>query len=154
MSWSRTKTLSTVLFVSLAFNLFLGGAMVGRWGWHGGGHHERGSKHWGAKLWLSRALGDEAAPKVEKIWEAHRAVMKPLREDAKQARKAIHQALSADPFDAAAYERALTTSLERGTAARAGHHAFMSELAAVLTPEQRAKLASFAGRKRWRHRRE
>ena len=80
--------------------------------------------------------------------------MKPLREDAKQARKAIHQALSADPFDAAAYTRALNTSLERATAARAGRHAFMIELAAVLTPEQRAKLANFAGGKRWRHRRE
>jgi len=57
-----------VLFASLAFNLFLGGA----------------------KVWLSRALGDEATPKVEKMREARRVVMKPLREDAKQARKAIH----------------------------------------------------------------
>lgn len=93
--------------------------MVGHWGWHGGGHHERGSKHWGAKLWLSRALGDETAPKVEKMWQAQRLVMKPLREDAKQARKSIRQILPAEPFDAAAYDPALNTSLESGTAARA-----------------------------------
>jgi Spy/CpxP family protein refolding chaperone len=119
MSWRRTRTLSTVLFVSLAFNLFLGGAMVEHWGWNGGGHHEHGSKHWGAKLWLSRALGDETAPKVEKMWQAQRLVMKPLREDAKQARKSIRQILPAEPFDAAAYDPALNTKLESGTAARA-----------------------------------
>jgi Spy/CpxP family protein refolding chaperone len=80
--------------------------------------------------------------------------MKPLREDAKQARKAIHKILPADPFDAAAYDPALNTSLESGAAARAGHHAFMIKLAAVLTREQRTTLANFAGRKRWRHSRE
>ena len=32
MSWSRARTLSVVLFVSLALNLFLAGAMAGRWG--------------------------------------------------------------------------------------------------------------------------
>lgn len=153
MSWTRTKTLSVALFVSLAINLFLGGAMVGRWGWHGG-HHDGGGRPWGAKFWLGRALGEEAAPKVEKLWDAHRAKLKPLRAEAKQARGAIHAALSATPFNSAAYAKALDVSLEKRTAIRANHHAFMIELAATLTPEQRAKLAKFAGRKRWKHNRE
>ena len=149
MSWSRTKTLSVALFLSLAVNLFLGGAMVGRWGWHGD-HHEGGGRHWGAKFWLERALGDDAAPKVEAMWEAHREAMKPLREEAKQAREAVHASLSADPFDADAYARALDDSLAKSMALRGSHHAFMIELAGSLTPKQRAKLADFAGRKRWR----
>lgn len=153
MNWTRTKTLAVVLFVSLALNLFLAGSMVGRWSGHG--RHAWGeNKHWGAKYWLSHTLGDEAAPKVEAMWDTHRAKLKPLREEAKQARGAIQQALAADPFDAEAYAAALQHSLERGMAVRASHHAFMIDLARVLTPEQRAKLAEHAGRKRWRHRRE
>ena len=153
MSWTRTKTLSVALFVSLALNLFIGGAMVGRWGWHGG-YHEGGGRHWGAKFWLGRALGEEAAPKVEKLWEAHRAQLQPLRTEAKQAREAIHATLAADPFDAEAYTAALDASLEKRTAIRASHHAFMIELATTLSPAQRAKLAEFATHRRWRHHRE
>lgn len=153
MSWSRTKTLSVALFISLALNLLIGGAMIGRWGWHGD-HHDRGGGHWGARFWLERALGDEAAPKVEKLWDEHRAQLEPLRAASKQAREDVRAALSARNFDAEAYARALDISLERSMAIRASHHAFMTQLAATLTPEQRAKLAEFAGRKRWRRHRE
>jgi Spy/CpxP family protein refolding chaperone len=152
MSWTRTKTLSVVLFVSLAFNLFWAGTMVGRWGWHGGDHGEVG-RHFGAKFWLGRALGDEAAPKVEKMWEAHRTKMKPLREESKQARAKIHATLAATPFDSDAYAEALAASLDRRMAIRASHHAFMIELAEILTPEQRAKLAEYASHERRRHHR-
>lgn len=152
MSWTRSKTLSAVLFASLALNLFLAGTMAGRWGWHGN-DHGGGGRHWGTKVWLDKALGEDAAPKVEKMWEAHRAAMRPRREAAKQERAAIQAALSADPFDPAAYAKALDTSLEQRMAMRASHHAFMVELASVLTPAERAKLAEFAGRKRWRHHR-
>jgi uncharacterized membrane protein len=153
MSWTRTKTLSVVVFVSLALNLFLAGTMVGRWGWQGG-HHEGANRHWGAKFWLGRALGEEAAPKVEKMWEAHRARMQPLRAASKQSRQAVSTTLSAEPFDPDAYAKALDTSLAKSMAMRASHHAFMIELAATLSPEERAKLAAFAGRKRWRRYRE
>lgn len=152
MSWSRTRTLSVVLFVSLALNLFLAGTMVGRWGGPGG--HGGEGRHWGAKFWLSQALGADAAPKVEAMWEARRAKLEPMREAARQSHRAIKTALSADPFDPNAYARALEDSLSRRTAIRASHHAFMIELAGVLTPEQRAKLAEHAGRRRWRHHRQ
>jgi len=153
MNWSRTKTLSLALFISLAFNLLIGGVMIGRWGWHGD-HHDRGGTHWGARIWLEWALGDEAAPKVERLWDAHRAQLKPLREASKQARAKVNSTLSADPFDAPAYAAALDESLEKSMAIRATHHAFMIELAASLTPEQRAKLSEFAGRKHWRRHRD
>jgi len=153
MSWSRTKTLSVALFLSLVVNLLVGGAMIGHWGWHGD-HHDRGGKHWSARFWLKHALGDKGAPKVEKLWEAHRAQLKPLRAASKQARSDVHAALSAKDFDAEAYARALDASLQKSMAIRATHHAFMIELAATLTPEQRAKLAEFAGRKRWRRHRD
>jgi Spy/CpxP family protein refolding chaperone len=149
MTWSRTKTLSVALFLSLALNLLIGGAMIGRWGWHGD-HHDRGGRHWGARFWLERALGEEAAPKVEKLWDAHRQQLKPLRKASKQARIEVQAALSAEKFDAETYAKALDASLEKSMAIRASHHAFMTELATTLTPEQRAKLAEFAGRKRWR----
>lgn len=149
MSWSRTKTLTVALFLSLAVNLFLGGAMVGRWGWHGG-HNDLGGGHWGAKFWLSRALGEDAGGTVEKKWNAHQEDLKPLREKSRLARAAVQAALSAEPFDPAAYDRALKDSLAKSTEIRTSHHAFMVDLAGSLTAEQRAKLADFAGRKRWR----
>lgn len=148
--WNRGKTLAVALFVSLAVNLFLAGAMVGRWGWHGDGFGHR-DRHWGPKVWLTEAVGEEAAPRITAMWEAHRAAIDPLRDASRAARDAVHQSLVAEPFDQAAYAGALAESLDRSMAVRAAHHAFMVELAAALTPEQRARMAEFAGRKRWRH---
>jgi Spy/CpxP family protein refolding chaperone len=153
MSWSRTRTLSVVLFVSLTLNLFLAGTMAGRWV-GAGGHFGGEGRHWGAKFWLNQALGDEATPKVEAMWEVYRAKLEPMRKAARQSRHAIKAALSADPFDPNAYARPLEDSLNQRTGIRASHHDFMIELTSVLPPEQRVKLAERAGGRRWRHHRE
>jgi Spy/CpxP family protein refolding chaperone len=109
---------------------------------------------WGAKFWLNQALGDEATPKVEAMWEVYRAKLEPMRKAARQSRHAIKAALSADPFDPNAYARPLEDSLNQRTGIRASHHDFMIELTSVLPPEQRVKLAERAGGRRWRHHRE
>jgi len=151
MSWPRT--LSVILFISLAVNLFLAGTMAGRWV-GAGGHFGDEGRHWGAKFWLSQALGDEATPKIEAMREVHRAKLEPMRKAARQSRHAIKVALSADPFDPNAYARALEGSLSQRTAIRASHHVFMIELTSVLPLEQRVKLAERASGRRWRHHRE
>ena len=115
MSWPRT--LSVILFISLAVNLFLAGTMAGRWV-GAGGHFGDEGRHWGAKFWLSQALGDEATPKIEAMREVHRAKLEPMRKAARQSRHAIKVALSADPFDPNAYARALEGSLSQRTAPR------------------------------------
>lgn len=153
-NWNRSRTLALLLFASLAFNVLLGGMMIGRWGWHGDHHQWGEGRQKVAKYWLRWTLGDDAAPKIEAMWDAHREAMQPLREGSREARRAIKAALAAESFNAEDYAAALKESRIRSMAVRASHHAFMVRLARTLTPDQRQKMAEFAGRRKWRHHRE
>ena len=152
-NWTRGRTLAVLLFTSLAINVLLVGGMVGRWGWHDG-HRWSEGRHTVAKYWLRWTLGDEVAPRVKAMWEAHREAMKPLRQRSRDAQRAIKTALAADPFDADGYARTLEESRRQSMVVRQRHHAFMIDLAGTLTPEQRQKMAEFASRKKWRHHRD
>ncbi len=152
MTWTRTRTLSVLLFVSLAFNLFLGGAIASRWAWHHWHGPDRAMAGGDAGAWLKHVIDEDTAPQVETLWLKHKAAIKPLRAEARRLHRRLHAALAADPFDPAVYADALRKRRDQRTNMQALHHVFMLEVAKVLTPEQRQKLVEHAGRGRWRWR--
>jgi len=146
---TRTRWLILALLASLAVNVFVGGLVIGRWvdhGWHGGGAHWRGGTppEGPGPRWLRRMVGEEGMPAVRAAWADHAAVIDPLRSEAHVARRAVADALAADPFVRADYETALAAmraSMERMHAAT---HAAMVDVVESMSSEQRAAFAERA----------
>ena len=66
----------------------------------------------------------------------------------RQHRSAVRTALSADPFDAEKLAAAFAKLRQAETQKAAHAHQKIAEVAASLSPEQRAQLARFIGRRR------
>ncbi|MGD8863885.1 MAG: periplasmic heavy metal sensor [Myxococcales bacterium] len=80
-------------------------------------------------------------PKVAAVLEANRERVRAQRQATRAARRAVHDALLAEPFDRAALERAFAELREQRAQAQAAAHATVVELADKLGPEERRKLA-------------
>ncbi|WP_309644691.1 periplasmic heavy metal sensor, partial [Phenylobacterium sp.] len=137
------KTLAIILFISLALNVFLIGAVVGGLVVGQKFRHERPSATRGGQpLW---AAGAELPP------EKRRAFRGLLRGEAgevragmaevRAARAAAWRRLDADPFDAAAAKRDLDAARVREMQIRGGVESRIVDFAATLPPAERARLA-------------
>lgn len=133
-----------VLLASLALNVALGAALALPWlaPDHDRPRHARmhGRDHMPSPRHVRRVLGEERADVVEAVMKRHRpdirATFPPLRE----ARRAAHAAIAADPFDAAALERAFAELRARDADSKTAIQAMLVELMAQLTPAERAKV--------------
>lgn len=126
-----TKKLSWALAISLGLNLFFLGFGVARRvphpppppaPTHFDPRHDMGP---GPRQWFG--------PHAPALREQHRAF--------KQARRAVADALSAEPFDAQALERALADFRKATAEGQEALHRALVERAKELSPEERRKLA-------------
>lgn len=139
----RPKPLLIVLFLSLAVNLFLMGAVVG--GLVIGGRMKgppRMEMRGGPPLWSAA----DALPPARR--DAYRATLRAETRaaaasfrQARQARREAWSTLAAEPLDKAATLRALNQAHEQELSARATVEAKVVDFAAGLPPAERVALA-------------
>jgi uncharacterized membrane protein len=128
--------LAAALFVSLAGNLFLGGAMLGR--------GLQGPPEAGIRLGMVRilkSLPDADREIVKSLLEPRRAGFRRQVAAFRDARRAAGDILRAEPFDAAAYAAAEAEARRQGAAIQDSLRALLAEAAPRLSPEGRAALA-------------
>jgi uncharacterized membrane protein len=126
-----TRILALALSASLALNVFFLGFGVARFMTKGPARREDSFER----------PGDLGAP-MRGMWKGHAGVLQPRREAVDAARRAVREALVAEPFQAEALESALATLRnDRGEAAAAMHRALV-ERARQLSPEERRQVAA------------
>lgn len=141
---SRLRLVSILLFASLAVNLFLAGLMAGRWLDHWPPRHpprmERAEHKGSAPRWMQRALGPEAGPVLEEVWQSHTAEIEPIRQALDASRDAVTAALAAEPFDPQAYAAALRDMQDLRVRLYPIINDVMTEVVGRLTPDQRQRI--------------
>lgn len=155
---SAPTALRWVLLVSLGLNVALGTALVLPWlvperfGYdeerrRGPGH---GPDHLPSPRHLRQVLDQDRRAEVEAIMDRHRpgvrATFRPLRE----ARERAHAALHAEPFDREALDRAFAELRARDAESAMAVQAMMADVAAALTPAERARMAELMPERRRR----
>lgn len=106
-------------------------------------------------------LSPETMAKVRQAMEARRDVFKKQVADVIKARQEVVAAMSAEPFDLAAYKKALADSAAIEAQGREQANDFFASIITDFTPEERKAIAaslnmravSFSKREGWRDRR-
>ncbi|BBK41261.1 hypothetical protein STVA_12810 [Allostella vacuolata] len=126
------------LLASLAFNVFLGSALLGRYT-HDQARGDPGGVFPGFRS-FAESLPPPSREAVRDSFRARRGELGRERRELRQARQQVMQALSADPYDAGAARRAFDT-LRRADdgLARVAQEAIV-EAAGKLSAEQRREL--------------
>lgn len=148
----RSRLWSVVFIISLGFNLFIGGLMIG--------HAVLGNSDFGIVrsspynvFWAGRAAGPEARALVRDIWETHREEIRVSVAALRNSQQNVVQNLSMEQLDNEALQAALAELRTRTMESQAIMHRDFIELLVSLTAEQRAEIAMAAaemGRNRGR----
>ncbi len=152
------KWLGWLLVASLALNLFGGGILVGGWirDWRQPPEARR-AFHMGPPrlniLRMAERLPEPARAEARAILESRGAEIGEAIRALRGARRAAHDALVAEPFDAARLGTRFEELRTRAGAAHALVHQAMAELAERVDPETRRQIAEAMQRRHGRHRR-
>jgi Spy/CpxP family protein refolding chaperone len=136
-------------------------AYGGLGGWHRGGFMsgpldpamlderiERMARHFAVEVDATPEQGAQLA----QIAKASARELLPLREQAREARRRAVELLASPSIDRAALERLRAEQLQHADAASRRLAQALADVAEVLTPEQRQRLAErFRHARRWRH---
>jgi uncharacterized membrane protein len=158
------RILGVLLAVSLALNVFILGFLAARaWQRPGAG----GPGRTPATLFhADRILGETSPGKLKWLTREQRQELVPRWRALREARRDAEQALRAEPFDRASFERALERVRGETVNTQSTLHGLLVGLAEGMTPEQRAELARLnwrqgrerdgkrGGKHRWREQRE
>lgn len=139
---TTVKRLWIALAISMTLNLFALGFMSarllhGRGGGHGG---PRGPFFGPRALLMDPELRGSMDGPMRGVIERHRESLRAQRQELRQARQAVHAALTAEPFDGEALEQALARLRQRTEQSQALMHAALVEIAPTLTHQQRERL--------------
>lgn len=156
---SLTKRLSIALAVSVALNLFGAGFLVSR-----ALHREHGprmphmpppaqelvdvSPFMGPRGLLGSGAEPRLLPHVREVMRAHGDGLRQDRGALHERRRAVEDALRAEPFDDAALSQALGSLRQSTLAAQERMHTALVELAKKLPAEDRQRLARHGPRGR------
>lgn len=139
----RSRLWSIIFIISLGFNLFIGGLMIG--------HAVLGKSDFGIVrsspynvFWAGRAAGPEARALVRDIWEAHRQEIRVSVAALRNSQQNVVQNLSREQLDNEALQAALAELRTRTMESQAIMHRDFIELLVSLTAEQRAEIAMAA----------
>jgi len=127
---STTKWLVFALSLSVILNVFFLGIWAGRTLVH---REPRGPHAFDVAM--------DASTPMRRVWRNHEASLRPKGEAVRAARRAVRDALVAEPFDAAALESALARLRTETNGAQVALHAALVEAARELGPEERRHLA-------------
>ena len=132
--FSRPPVMATILFVSLAINLFLGGFLVAR-GMYG---HERLRP---IDFRANSNLHDsQALRKFHAGFRDHRDDMKNGYLAFRQAREDVRRAMNAEPFEPAALQQALNRMRDATNALQSVSHDVLMSVSAELNVKERGDL--------------
>jgi uncharacterized membrane protein len=153
---NTTRRLAIALSISVAFNMFGAGFLVSR-AWHRRqAHHPAAhelvdvSPFMGPRGLLGEGAPPHVAPRVREVMRAHGEKLRAGRAEMREQRRAVEQALRAEPFDAAALSTALAGLRTSTNAAQERMHAALVDVAKALPPEERRGLASHGRGRRGR----
>jgi uncharacterized membrane protein len=135
----RTFPWRTLLFISVAFNLLIVGAVAGAFGAGVRIERQATGAPFPAPRALMAALPEDTRAKMRgelaRTWAETRA----LRQQAGQARRDAFDAAAAEPFDAARVRAAFARVRTADDAALAAFHNNMISALAQMTPEERRR---------------
>jgi uncharacterized membrane protein len=132
-----------VLLLSLALNVLFGAVVAAAWLHHhdGRGHGLGGAVHLPRGERLERVLPEADKPALRAAYDRHRDDIRPKIGALFEARRAVREALDAEPFDAARATSALAVLRERESAVAASVHALLVDLSASVSPEGRVAIS-------------
>jgi uncharacterized membrane protein len=140
------------LFVSLAFNLFVGGVWVGHRLFHARGEygetHKREFSMMSFAERMARRLPVHERNKYMAVIDGYRPEMASAERQMRDARAKVRDALAADPFDPQALNDALANVRESFTNVQKVFHSALAAAAAALDPDGRKQLARW-DRDKW-----
>lgn len=140
-----SKRWAIIFFISLALNIFLA-AVIGAGIWKSKEHQAfRGPPVYSAP-WAGRVLGDEVREKSRAIMRERRAAIRESRRRLRELHEAAQAALTAQPYDRAALEKALADLRAHSQQALSGMHGHLATLSEQLTDAQRQELSAYVGR--------
>ena len=96
----KQRWINIVLVVSLALNLLVAGATLGRW-------LKDSREHRGPLAWAMKTLDSNTRERLGPILEENRAATRELRRRIRTASEDVRHAIRAEPFDQARLARAL-----------------------------------------------
>ncbi len=142
MIQGKQRLLAIVLLSSVALNLFLGGIVVGK---YIGQVSESKPGHPPHRLprlrWMIQSLPEESREKIRPLLREHRGNMKFQKRRAREARRAVHQQLTASDFNADALSEALEKLRQEMGEAQKVMHAVLVKIASQLDEEDRQRLS-------------
>jgi len=154
---SIPKRFWAILAVSVALNLFTVGLLAGRamsfrphgldFG-HDRNDRERGGDEDNPRAFLRHSGLREAGPEVKAILRDHRDEVRGSMHALNQSRERVREALKREPYDRDGVARAFSETRELTTRMQGDMHQALIDVAAKLTPAQRARMAESL----WNHR--
>lgn len=132
-----------LLIVSLAFNVLVIGAMVGRA--YQFRHGAAVVAPVGGGPNLVGFVGTLPADRRTTIWTStgeERRALRPLRAAMREARAVLREALATEPFDAKRIDEANAKLVETEVALRMASQRLITRIASILTPEERRRFAT------------
>ena len=141
-----------ILFVSLAFNLFVGGVWVGHKLFHAREYSESHKREFSMMSFaerMARRLPPRERDKYMSVINGYRPEMAMAEKEMRAAREKVRDALNADPFDPQALADALAGVRESFTNVQKVFHQALVAGAAALDADGRKKLSQW-DRDKWR----
>lgn len=138
-----------VLVLSVALNLLVLGA-AGRAMWHFRGAHHFGADRAGGLTQYLGSLPDARRDEIAGLIEADRGALRALRRNAREKRRALAEAFTADPLDPDRLAAAARAASEARIAMIRQREAFFPRLAEKLTAEERRAYLEWRRENRWR----
>lgn len=123
----------TLLTLSLALNLLLGGIMVG--------HQVKEATKPDWRMAMAEKMPPASREQFRAAMETMLKNQESQRDAAQAARDRVTAALKADPFDEKAYDRAVEESLKIRSQSRRDMYEATKEIARTLSAKDRAELA-------------
>ncbi len=152
MIQGKQRFFALVLLISLGLNLFLAGILIGK---HIGTLSEPKFDHRPpppkpAKLrWMIQSLPAESREKIRPLMREYRQLIEPQLRSVRQARRVVHQQLTAPDFNAKALSEALAKLSKERAEADKIKNSVLVNIASQLGEEDRHRLSE-ATRKRKR----
>ncbi len=134
---TKTNILAAGLFVSLLGNCFLGGHLIGRFHGHPGMMPPNAA----ADKTLRDKLSEADRKVMKQAMEQGRERMDKLHDELESARKAVGDAVKAEPFDPAALDAALTKEKNEKMAFLLTIREARADISQKLSPQGRALLS-------------
>ncbi|MSO93271.1 MAG: periplasmic heavy metal sensor [Rhodospirillales bacterium] len=140
------RPVSVALFVSLAVNLLLAGAIVT--------HLLRQPAQPTGDRWriaaesLATTLPDADAGKLRAVLANQTPVLEAASADVRKAREAVRQAMRAEPFSPAALDQAMAEFSARRFEMQKRFQSVIAATAAQVSPDARAKMAEWRAAER------